>query len=71
MKSYYIIVNKVHGKDDLAFVKRFFTGDDIIGMIPYSEDIVKSGRADNGIRIEDIEPINSIRHKLIKGVMNG
>ena len=71
MKSYYIIVNKVHGKDDLAFVKRFFTGDDIIGMIPYSEDIVKSGREDNGILIEDIKPINSIRHKLIKGVMNG
>ena len=45
--------------------------DDIIGMIPYSEDIVKSGREDNGILIEDIKPINSIRHKLIKGVMNG
>jgi len=71
IKSCYIIVNKIHGEDDISFVKGFFTDENIIGMIPYSEDIVKSGRADNGIRIEDITPIDSIRNKLIKGVMNG
>jgi len=71
IKSYYIIINKVRGEDDIAFVKRFFTDENIIGIIPYSEDIVKSGRADNGIHIENIKLVDSIRNKLIKGVMNG
>lgn len=71
VKCYYIIANKVRGEVDCAFVKRYFSNDYILGMLPYSDDIAQSGKADNGISIEDITPINVMLDRLMKGVMNG
>ena len=71
VKNYHLIVNKALGEDDLAFVERFLDGTNIIGKIPYSEDIMRSGKGDKGICIEDMTQIESIREKLMKGVMNG
>ena len=71
INNYNIVVSKTRGEDDIEFVKTFFDNTNIIGTIPFSDDIAKSGREDNGIRIEDITPVESIRNKLIKGVMNG
>ncbi len=71
VKKYYIVANKVHGDDDRTFVESFFDKDSIIGTIPYSEEIAQSGRGDSGICIEDITIIDSIREKLMKGVING
>jgi len=68
---YFIIINKARGEDDRAYVESFFGDKNIIGMILYSEDILESGKENSGIRIEDITPINTIRDKLMKGVMNG
>ena len=71
VERHFIIVNKARGEDDRVFVKSFFSGENIIGMIPYSEDILESGKENSGIRIEDMTPIDTIRDKLMKGVMNG
>ena len=65
VKHYYIIVNKVRGEEDRAFVESFFNDGNIIGMIPYSKDIAQSGKEDKGINIEDITQIDSIREKLM------
>jgi CO dehydrogenase maturation factor len=71
IKKSYIIVNKVREENDLAFVKNFLSNENKLSIIPYSEDIIKSDRADNGIHIEDTKPIDTIRNILIKEVMNG
>ena len=71
VRRYFIIINKARGEDDCALVESFFAGENIIGMIPYSEDILESGKEDSGICIEDMTPIDTIRDKLMKGVMNG
>jgi len=66
-----IIVNKVRGEDDRAFVEQFFDSETILGMIPYSEKIARSGKSDEGILIEDMEYIDSLREKLTEGVIYG
>ena len=71
VKQHCIIVNKVHGENDYAFVKDFFSDETIIGVIPFSDYIAQSGKKDSGIRIEDMKIIDSIREKLMKGEMNG
>lgn len=71
VKRYFIIINKARGEDDCALVESFFAVENIIGMIPYSEDILESGKEDSGIRIEDMTPIDTIRDKLMKGEVNG
>ena len=69
--NYNIVISKTRSDDDIEFVKTYFDNDRIIGTIPLSEEISNSGRADNGIEIEDTTPVESIRNTLIKGVMNG
>ncbi|MFC1539624.1 carbon monoxide dehydrogenase, partial [Candidatus Latescibacterota bacterium] len=69
--NYNIVVSKTRSEDDIEYVKSFFDNKHIVGTIPFSDEIAKSGREDNGIRIENITPIESIRNKLIQGVMNG
>ena len=71
VKRYFIIINKAHGEEDRAFVESFFEPENILGMIPYSNNIAQCGRGDTGINIEDMSTIDSIREKLMKGVMNG
>jgi CO dehydrogenase maturation factor len=71
IKRHFIMVNKFQGEEDQVFFERFFQGENIIGMIPYSKKIAQSGRGDEGIQIEDMSYIDFIRDKLMKGVMNG
>lgn len=67
MERYYIVVNKLRGKDDRAFVGKFFDADTIIGTISYSQAVSQSGRGDAGVSIEDMSCIDAIREKLEKG----
>lgn len=71
VKRYFIVINKTRGEEDLVFVESFFDPENIIGMIPYSNNIAQSGRGDTGINIEDLSIIDSIREKLMKGEING
>ena len=71
VKRYHVIINKVQGEEDSSFVESLISPDNIIGTIPYSKDIAQSGKGDNGIHIENMIPIDSIREKLIQGEING
>ncbi len=71
VKRHFIIVNKVRNEEDREFVEKSVSADEIIGVIPYSEDIADSGKTDLGIRIENISSIDKIRDKLLKGMVHG
>ena len=71
VKRYHVIINKLQGEEDRSFVESIISPDNIIGTIPYSKDIIQSGKRDNGIHIENMTPIDSIREKLIQGEING
>ena len=71
VNEYFIVANKVRGEEDRAFIECYFSPEVIIGVIPFSEDINKSGRGDSGVSREDVKIIDSIRDRLIKGVLDG
>ncbi len=71
VKQHHIIINKALGEEDRDFVEKTLDGGSIIGMIPYSGDILQSGKGDTGVILKDMSLIDSIRENLMKGVMNG
>ena len=71
VNEYFIVANKVRGKEDLSFIESYFSPDVMLGVIPFSEDINKSGKGDRGVSIEDVQIIDGIRERLIKGVLHG
>jgi len=71
VKQQHIIINKAYGEEDRDFVEKTLSGGNIIGMIPYSDDILQSGKGDTGVILKDMSLIDSIRENLMKGVMNG
>ncbi len=71
VKHIYIVANRVSGGEDRALVERFFAPEDIIGIIPFSEEIARSGKEDHGVCLGNMRLIDSIREKLIKDVSHG
>ncbi|MHB9029730.1 MAG: ATP-binding protein [Candidatus Latescibacterota bacterium] len=71
VNEYFIVANKVRNEEDRIFIERNFPGKSIVGVIPFSEDISKSGRGDSGAVIEDVSIIDGIRDRLIKGALDG
>ena len=71
VKHIYIIANRVSAEEDIALVKRFFAPESIIGVIPYSEEIARSGKEYNGVKSDKIQLIDSIRDTLIKEMTHG
>lgn len=71
VKQHHIIINKAYGEEDRDFVEKTLGGGNIIGMIPYSGDILQSGKGDTGVILKDMSLIDSIRENLMKGVING
>jgi CO dehydrogenase maturation factor len=71
VNEYFIVANKVRGKEDRTFIESYFPPEVILGVIPFSEDINKSGKGDSGVNIEDVHIIDGIRERLVKGVVNG
>ena len=71
IKNIYIVANRVTHDKDREQIERFFPGKTIIGMLPFSEEISQSGKEYDGVRIEDMQMINTIREKLIKDVSHG
>lgn len=71
VQQHHIIINKAYGEEDRDFVEKTLNGGNIIGMIPYSDDILQSGKGDTGVILKDMSLIDSIRENLMKGVMNG
>jgi len=67
VKRRYIVVNKVRGEEDLAFVERHTACGTVIGTVPFSEEIVLCGRGDDGVRLSDMSVIDAIRDRLIRG----
>jgi len=67
VKQQHIIINKAYGEEDRDFVEKTLSGGNIIGMIPYSDDILQSGKGDTGVILKDMSLIDSIRENLMKG----
>lgn len=67
VKQHHIIINKSYGEEDRDFVEKMLDGGNIIGMIPYSGDILQSGKGDTGVILKDMSLIDSIRENLMKG----
>ena len=67
----YIVANKVRDREDLNFIEKFYPKKAIIGVIPFSEEINRSGKSDDGVAMEEIDTIDGIRDRLIKGVLDG
>jgi len=51
LKNIHLVANKIHGKDDEKFIRDAFVHDDLLGIIPYSENFRQSDR--NGQSVLD------------------
>ncbi|MFC1485684.1 ArsA-related P-loop ATPase [Candidatus Latescibacterota bacterium] len=69
IKRSFIVINRAQGENDRAFVERYVNPADIIGVIPFSQSILESDRGDRGVQIEEMSLIDTIREKIMKGVL--
>ncbi len=71
IERYYIVGNKVRNDEDRAFIESFFPCDNLLGILPYSNDIAESGKGDSGIVTHHQTTIDTIKDRLIKEVSHG
>lgn len=71
VKRHYVVGNKVRDDDDRMFIERFFPGDTLLGILPYSDEIAESGKGDSGVVTHHQVAIDTIKDRLIKGVLHG